>query len=183
MKKSPVESSAAQPEALTKALSAELHDKPGSQPTSPPENEFDDRIAQMIDQAVERRFQSAKDRRWNQLERQYGMLSELVAQTPSQAQGDDLPPDQTTAESQPSPTYEKLLSDLAAVVLKQTEQQGEAVLRPAPDPGALSQPLGGAPENDLQSAYETLKRQLRPGDVQGLTALKREFREKGLQIF
>ena len=42
---------------------------------------------------------------------------------------------------------------------------------------------GGSAPADLRQAYERRRRALRPGDIQGLTALKREFRQKGLDVF
>jgi hypothetical protein len=44
-------------------------------------------------------------------------------------------------------------------------------------------PGGSDAPSDLAEAYRRRKRQLRPGDINALTALKREFRQKGLDVF
>lgn len=44
-------------------------------------------------------------------------------------------------------------------------------------------PGGSAAPADLVQAYQRRKAMLRPGDVNALTALKREIRQKGLDAF
>jgi hypothetical protein len=48
---------------------------------------------------------------------------------------------------------------------------------------ALVPPAGGPARRDLAAEYERRRRALRPGDLNGLLALKREFRAQGLEIF
>jgi hypothetical protein len=179
--------------------------------------ELDERISEHIRQEVERRFQSAKDKRWAQLEKQYGQLHELSEQAGSTfpdggasqervsyektfqeknregevmwraamllervGLGND--PEavslmQGIAHSQDEESYLEMMEDLVTLTLRRTglEKTPEA---------AVIQPSGGiAPAQNLQEAYEQRKKGLRPGDVNGLMALKREFREKGLDVF
>jgi hypothetical protein len=169
--------------------------------------ELDDRISEHIRQEVERRFQSAKDKRWAQLEKQYGQLHELSELTGSAipqggaTQGKALEGEmmwraakllervglgndpeavslmQGIAHSQDEGDYLEMMEDLVSLALRRTglEKTPEA---------AVIQPSGGtAPVQSLQEAYEQRKKGLRPGDVNSLMALKREFREKGLDVF
>lgn len=50
-------------------------------------------------------------------------------------------------------------------------------------PASAVIPGGGDAPADLRQAYERRKRALRPGDINALTALKREFRQRGLDVF
>ena len=59
---------------------------------------------------------------------------------------------------------------------------GESSPGPVTAASAVTPGGGGAP-NDLQQAYQMRRSQLKPGDVNALTALKREFRQKGLDVF
>lgn len=169
--------------------------------------ELDERISEHIRQEVERRFQSAKDKRWSQLERQYGHLHELSERAGSSAPegrishgrsldgevmwraamllervglGND--PEavslmQEISHSQDEKSYLDMMEDLVTLTLRRTG------LEKAPA-ATVIQPSGGiAPAQDLREAYEQRKVRLRPGDVNGLMALKREFREKGLDVF
>jgi hypothetical protein len=73
--------------------------------------------------------------------------------------------------------YLDLMEDLVAMALRR-------VGREATPATAVVQPGGGiAPVEDLQGAYEQRKKKLRPGDVNGLMALKKEFREKGMDVY
>jgi hypothetical protein len=84
---------------------------------------------------------------------------------------------QGIAHSQDEGGYLDMMEDLVTLTLRRTglEKAPEAV---------VIQPSGGiAPAQNLQEAYEQRKKGLRPGDVNGLMALKREFREKGLDVF
>jgi hypothetical protein len=171
------------------------------------QTELDEHISEHIRQEVERRFQSAKDRRWAQLEKQYGHLHELSERT-----GPGVPKVQVSyveslegefigraarlldrvglgndpeavalmqenAHSQDKESYLDMMEDLVSMTLRRVGRE-EA---PAT---AVIQPGGGiAPVEDLQGAYERRKKKLRPGDVNGLMALKKEFREKGLEVF
>ena len=162
-----------EPGALGAAVSA---DGRGEQPSPAPENlaELEARLQAQIDEAVERRFQSAKDKRWAQLERQYGELSELQKTlSAEQAQGGGRP---DSGRSPESGEYLELLENLTTLVL-QGAKKGNV------HPAAVVQPGGGAPQADLRSEYQVRLQQLRPGDVNGLMELKREFRSKGLEIF
>ncbi|KAA3643429.1 MAG: hypothetical protein DWQ07_23230 [Chloroflexi bacterium] len=166
-------------------------------PNSPLEKQIEEHIAS----EVERRFQSAKDKRWAQLERQYGALSELQkamdGQDEIQATDDNWVIDKAQGllkmaglENDPEVSallrekpygadndgYVALLSDLTEVVLRRNS-------RGPTNGAAVAQPSGGLPVNDLREDYELRKRQLVAGDVNALMALKREFRAKGLDIF
>jgi hypothetical protein len=179
--------------------------------------ELDGRISEHIRQEVERRFQSAKDKRWAQLEKQYGHLHELSELTGSAIPqvgtsqrkasqrkafqekamegeviwraamllervglGND--PEavslmQGIAHSQDEEGYLEMMEDLVALTLRRNGLEG------TPDASVI-QPSGGiTPVQSLQEAYEQRKKGLRPGDVNGLMALKKEFREKGLDVF
>jgi hypothetical protein len=194
-----------------KAISTDGRDKQTSH------TELDERIGEHIRQEVERRFQSAKDKRWAQLEKQYGQLHELSDQSGSafpdggasqerishektfqekDGEGEVMwraamllervglgnDPEavslmQRIAHSQDEEGYLEMMEDLVTLTLRRTglEESPEAV---------VIQPSGGiAPAQNLQEAYEQRKKGLRPGDVNGLMALKREFREKGLDVF
>ena len=130
--------------------------------------ELEEHLRKQIEEAVERRFQSAKDKRWAQLEKQYGELGDLQkALSAEQVQGGEKPE---------SGEYLDLLENLTNLVL-QGARKGNV------HPAAVVQPSGGAPQADLRSEYQMRLQQLRPGDVNGLMELKREFRGKGLEIF
>ncbi|MBN2502182.1 MAG: hypothetical protein JXB38_15465 [Anaerolineales bacterium] len=146
------------------------------QPSPGPENlaELEAHLQAQIEEAVERRFQSAKDKRWAQLEKQYGELSELQKTlSAEQAQGGGR---SESGRSPESGEYLELLENLTNLVL-QGAKKGNV------HPAAVVQPGGGAPQADLRSEYQVRLQQLRPGDVNGLMELKREFRGKGLEIF
>ena len=173
------------------------------------------RLAALVREEVERRFQSAKDKRWTQLEKQYRELSELRAQigmpeegdAPAEEggrdQGEDLAArvmalarlpglranEEATARllrhkaDGGTDGYLALLKELLALVLGDAPGQG-AVVSPANASAATAViPGGNAAPADLVQAYQRRKAVLRPGDVNALTALKREFRQKGLDVF
>ncbi len=174
----------------------------GDQHPSQPEQALDAHISALIQKEIDRRFQSAKDKRWAQLERQYGELSQLTEQrssTPGEVESAGhgmferlhklvaragLANDprlvaalQRDELSDDLEGYLSLLEDLADLVLDQAARQ-------APTAASVIQAgEGQAPLPDLRQSYEARKRKLRPGDVDGLTALKREFRGKGMQIY
>jgi hypothetical protein len=168
---------------------------------SPAEAALDERIAEQIQQEVERRFQSAKDKRWAQLEKQYGRLSE-VQQGGSRNDSDEGLTQQLLTKVRKILEKAGLEEDPEIVALMQqrlTRQDVQGALdllgdvtgialrkvRKAPASAAtVIQPGDGkAPAQDLRQAYEVRKRRLRPGDVNGLMALKREFRKRGLEIY
>ena len=171
------------------------------------QTELDEYIRSQIREEVERRFQSAKDKRWAQLEKQYGHLHELSERAVSGVPkgqvfyGESLEGEfieraarlldrvglgndpeavallQDQAESQDGGDYLDLMEDLVAMALRRVGREEASAM-------AVVQPGGGiAPVEDLQSAYEQRKKKLRPGDVNGLMALKKEFREKGMDVF
>jgi hypothetical protein len=169
--------------------------------TSPAEAALEERIAERIQQEVERRFQSAKDKRWAQLEKQYGRLSgeqpgsegrtsdgslakQLLAKVEQVIEKAGLGEDpEMAALMQVSITQEDvqgaldLLGDVTGIALRRAGKGPASA-------GSVIQPGGGkAPGQDLRQAYEARKRKLRPGDVNGLMALKREFRSKGMEIY
>ena len=112
-----------------------------------------------IEEAVERRFQKAKDRRLSRLEREVEELREIVALNKAAA---DAPP--------------------AAAVSAEAAQPPE---RPAARASHVIQPSGGGlpPAPDLRAEYEKRVAAVRPGDVAGLMEIKREFRKKGLEVY
>ncbi len=171
------------------------------------------RLTALVREEVERRFQSAKDKRWTQLEKQYRELSELRAQigTPEEGdapaeeggrdQGEDLAArvmalarlpglranEEATARllrhkaDGGTDGYLALLEELLALVLGDAPGQGAAVS--SASAASAVTPGGSAAPADLVQAYQRRKAMLRPGDVNALTALKREFRQKGLDVF
>ena len=169
------------------------------------QSELNERIVEHIRQEVERRFQSAKDKRWAELEKQYGSLQALServgAEQPESLEeksrkgaliarvirlvdkaglGDD-PEALALLEARKGEndlgSYLNLLDDLTELALKRAGR-GKVTAAAVVQPGG-----GNAPVGDLREAYERGKKRLRPGDVNGLMALKREFREKGLDIY
>jgi len=203
-----VESGGAVPEAGG-ASATQVLEEPRAEQPSPAQRgegqealaELEQRLSERIADEVERRFQSAKDKRWSQLEKQYGALSELAEtlskQSAARREGDWAPakarevleaaglandPEvvDLITHGQYTPGlegYAELLGDITELVL------GRAGRAPA-SPASVAQPSGGGtPEPDLQAEYEKEKGRLRPGDVNGLTELKRRYRAKGLDIF
>ncbi len=174
----------------------------GDQHPSQLEPVLDEQLSAHIQQEIERRFQSAKDKRWAQLEKQYGELSQLMEQGTSaqvsaepaapgmfqrihklvQRAGLDNDPRMVTVLQRANTSegldgYLSILEDITGLVLGEATDQLVSA-------ASVVQPGGGqAPLPDLRQSYEARKRQLRPGDVDGLTALKREFRGKGLQVY
>lgn len=187
--------------------------EPTSHAGDPPEKEgFEKQLGEMIEKEVDRRFQSAKDKRWAQLEKQYGHLSELreiagILKTTSEAEEDqplqheedletrlrslaDLPGVRDNDEARalilrsldaPDLTaYTQVMENLIRMTLGGTSRTGP--LAPVSAATALT-PGGSDAPGDLAQAYQRRRSQLRPGDVNALTALKREFRQKGLDVF
>jgi hypothetical protein len=71
----------------------------------------------------------------------------------------------------------RLLADLAGLALKRLEKpstKGSTVILPSG---------GGLPAPDLRAEYEKRVRALRAGDMDGLMAVKREFRKRGMEIW
>ncbi len=164
----------------------------------------------MVERGVSRRFQSAKDKRWAQLEKQYRRLSQLAAAAET-AESAGSAEKQAAAPEIPHDLEQRLkrLADLsglrvnedaAALLLWHKPSAGmtgyldlvEGLLgltlgtppaRPAQPVTAASAvtPGGGTAPDDLTQANQQRKARLRPGNVNALTALKREFRQKGLE--
>jgi len=128
--------------------------QPTSQGRSTLQRDLDE-LDDQIEEAVERRFQKAKDRRLSRLEREMDLLKKLVALNKAAA---DAPP---AEPNQPLPE------------------------RPAARASHVIQPSGGGlpPAPDLRAEYEQRVATLRPGDVAGLMEVKREFRKKGLEVY
>ena len=171
-------------------------------------NELDAQIAERIALEVERRFQSAKDKRWSKLERQLGALNEFQnsqsggetdeGESPGEMNGEDALARKTSAlqdslgllndpdvnalfesasYSQDTEGYIDMLTDITKLALERSK-------RPVATAASVIQPSGrSAPAPDLRSDYDTRKTRLRPGDVNALMELKREFRKKGLEVF
>ncbi len=180
--------------------------KPNSRKSSKKQLELEaleQRLETRIQDEVERRFISAKDKRWAELERQYGKLSSLsaraVGEPGHQLESDkEKPPvsqvrrilQQANLENDPEalhllrqargqgPQAElRLLADLAELALRRVE-------KPAAKASAVILPSGGGlPAPDLRAEYEKRLTGLRAGDVAGLSELKREFRNKGLEVY
>ncbi len=168
-------------------------------------SELEERIVGYINQEVERRFQSAKDKRWAELEKQYGSLQELSEKVESKETealyeksleetiksfsttfveqaglGEDpeaLALLEREVKGKDLDSYFKLLGDVTALIVKRAGR-GKVTAAAVVQPGS-----GNAPVGDLREGYERRKKRLRPGDVNGLMALKREFREKGLDVY
>ena len=126
-------------------------------------------LERQISEAVERRFQKAKDQRLARLERQFAALKELVVLGRAAGPG--------TAEG-------TLAADRTATA-EETEQDQVQPERPAARASHVIQPSGGGlpPAPDLRAEYERRVGALRPGDVAGLLDLKREFRKRGLEVY
>ncbi|MCB2178547.1 hypothetical protein KQH61_03940 [bacterium] len=171
---------------------------------------FEKALSEMIEKEVARRFQSAKDKRWSALEKIYGDLHELSEQAQASV---PTPETDTSPEETPLDYAQQInaLADLPgirenedalALILRNqnpADQNAYTTLvedllraalgtKEATTPAAVSAasvviPGGGEVPNDLEQAYQRRKKLLRPGDVNALTTLKREFRQKGLDIF
>jgi hypothetical protein len=210
-----LESGAGKPESDQKTEvqpSETLHDQqPSTGQTSsdkPLPPELEERLGARIAIEVERRFQSAKDKRWAKLERQFGALSELQKSVRDQESepGSHVPAshaddwlarkthdllDSAGMVNDPevqamirrgeySPDEEGYLDFLGDITKLALQRAG----RPATTAATVAQPSGGStPEPDLHSEYDLRKTRLRPGDINALVELKREFRQKGLDVF
>ena len=195
-----VESGTQQPEpARGEPVSAGAGDQPASQQHEP----LPETLAEHIRQEVERRFQSAKDRRWAQLEKQYGELKQQQSGAPAQGEADDISaaPAKLLARASRMIADAGLANDPQLGDILESDAYGEgvegylalleditrlALKRAAKAPasaGSVAQPGGGTAQHDLRQAYEARKRALRPGDVDGLMALKQLFRGQGLDVF
>lgn len=215
-----VESSALDVENAEAQSSSKTRDEQASQPEFQSESnqlanhaqeEIPSELLELIGKEIERRFQSAKDKRWAQLEKQYGELHELSLRKDSSlgeetsTQGERPIEDQMLERAQKllgrlglrnSPETAALLRDqnafdgpggyldlvekVLAIILPE-EGEGENT---TPTPAGVIAPSGGTNvSTDLAALYQHRKRKIRPGDINALTALKREFREKGLNIF
>jgi hypothetical protein len=155
-----------------------------------------------IQAEIERRFQSAKDKRWSRLEKQYETLKGIVEEGEKRAaaeaeleidilsRGERLLQKANLSNhpellmkigsgeySKDVGGYVRFLEDVSGMILDHAQEGVETV-------SAVIQPGGGVvPTPDLQSQYEKAKKKLSPGDLNGLTSLKRDFRKKGLEIF
>ncbi len=192
--------------------SIQVSTPPGDERTSP-QNEallesLEQRLNERVAQEVERRFQSAKDKRWSELERQFGALSEFrdaMAASGAETQPEEKKPEDWVIsraagflsaaglENDPAVTallrektyspdvdgYVEMLGDLTELVLHRKGDAGDPV-----SPAGVAQPGGGtAPPPDLRVEYDLRLKAIRPGDVSALMTLKREFRKKGLDVY
>ncbi|MBW8012507.1 MAG: hypothetical protein FVQ83_14925 [Chloroflexi bacterium] len=211
-----LESGAREPEAdkqTQEQVSAISGDQQTSNTANSPEQpltpEFEQHLEAHIAAEVERRFQSAKDKRWTQLERQFGTLSDFQqtldevseGKTAKQGSAEDVekwlenkmqallatsglendPEIQTMLHSGDyAPDvegYMNMLGDITELALRRSQ-------RPKASAATVTQPSGGGlVEPDLQGEYDLRKKRLRPGDVNSLLELKREFRQKGLDVY
>ena len=187
--------------------------EPASQVAESPDMAgFERQLGEMIEQEVTRRFQSAKDKRWAQLEKQYRELGELQelaeALLASKQESKDQPGEKDSdlearirslAELpglkgnhsaralilrnmavEDVSSYAQLMEELIHLTLGEQNAHSVEISTSA---AAAVIPGGSDAPSDLGEAYRRRKRQLRPGDINALTALKREFRQKGLDIF
>jgi hypothetical protein len=211
-----VESSNPYPEHVESSASGAVSDQTASRP-EPTEVVGQDQpqipieLIELIGQEIDRRFQSAKDRRWAQLEKQYGDLHELRQQAVPALQQPAADPENSEFAGKLMERAEALLKRLglrntpeaAALLRDQDNLNGpggtlelvdrvleyalrdiQAQTEKTPSAAGVIAPGGGASaESDLKESYRRRRIQIRPGDVNALTALKREFREKGLNIF
>ena len=209
-----VESSVHHPEAAGSSPSGEVYDQRTSQPepaAAPNQAQIPLELSDLISREIERRFQSAKDRRWAELEKQYRRTqAEADLSPPHPAAG--ITPDlseefagklMARAEEmlkrlglRSTPEAAAILSDKDNLngpggTLELVDRVLEFALRDIqqgtgepPTPAGVISPGGGTAESDdLSARYQRRKQTIRPGDINALTALKREFREKGLNIF
>ncbi len=170
--------------------------------TSQERESLDDEIAERIQNEIDRRFQSTKDKRWAKLEKQYEKLQSKVEERETRKTADSeleidilnkgerllrkagLSNHPKLLKKMNSGEYSKdiigyvhFLEDVSGMILDSSQEKPEMV-------SAIIQPDGGVvPTQDLESQYENAKKKLVPGDLNGLTALKRDFRKKGLNIF
>lgn len=187
--------------------------EPASQEEDSPDSAgFESQLGEMIEREVTRRFQSAKDKRWAQLEKQYRELGELREMAEallasnqestdlSGKEDDDLEARIRSLAELPGlrgnvsaralilrniavqdvSTYARLMEELIHLTLGGQKVQGAETMTSA---AAAVIPGGSDAPSDLAEAYRRRKRQLKPGDINALTALKREFRQKGLDVF
>jgi len=178
---------------------------------NPEEPGFEKVLTEMIEKEVARRFQSAKDKRWSELEKIYGDLHELreQAQTSVSPGADANPPTEEAASDfegrvaalaglpgirenedavalilrNRNPADQAAYTSLVEGLLQTVLGGGEAAATTTASAASMVIPGGGEGPNDLEQTYQRRKKLLRPGDVNALTALKREFRQKGLDVF
>lgn len=160
--------------------------EPSQTEVSPPDAPaLDESLSATVREEIERRFQSAKDKRWAELERQYGALAahqppdgealrRRAAALAEQAGLEDAPA--LAAADFGLAQYLEILEAAATAALGRAR-------KPAPTPAQAIPPGAAAPAPDLEADYRRRLRALRPGDLNGLLALKREYREKGLPVF
>lgn len=163
-------------------------------------DELEARLETRIQTEVERRFSSAKDKRWAEVERQYGRLSELskpggeAVQEETQSSAEPQLARRILAQAGLEDDPEalqmlkrgangdqvdalRMVADIAQLAVRRRE-------KPPTKAGAVIQPSGGGmPTPDLRAEYEKRLRALRPGDVASVSDLKREFRKKGLNVY
>ncbi|MFN2143709.1 MAG: hypothetical protein ACK2T7_00075 [Anaerolineales bacterium] len=203
--------------------------RPGGQPgpgaeSSPPDASHQETgaagdLAALVEKEVNRRFQSVKDKRWAQLEKQYRDLSTLRQDADALlAAVEAAEMAAETAVSEPAgigaeALEEKILSlanlpgirgneDATALILRHREAgdlgdyldlvegllaltlgQGDDNPPAAVTAASAVTPGGGQAVDDLAQEYLRRRSQIRPGDINALTALKREFRRKGHEVF
>ena len=159
-------------------------------------------IAKKIQSEIERRFQSAKDKRWAKLEKQYEDLRDqfennkqtdvekneleldILKRSENLLKKAKLSNHPELLNKMSSGVYSKgvsgyvqFLEDVSELILKSVDGKPENI-------SGVVQPGGGTvPSQDLKSLYESARKKLTPGDLNGLTALKRDFRKRGLEIF
>ena len=125
-----------------------------------------------IEESIERKFQSGKDRRISRLESEVkelnGELTKLLAKQGDASQS-------VVGIASPKNSARNGEAD---------EEAGISSSLHSPRASHLIQPSGGGvPAPDLRREYERRLETLRLGDIVGLMELKREFRKRGLEVY
>ncbi|MGD2026625.1 MAG: hypothetical protein PVI99_02310 [Anaerolineales bacterium] len=179
----------------------------------PEDSHFEKVLSAMIEKEVAWRFQSAKDKRWAALEKKYGGLSELSEQARdlisrlARESGSPAPDGEARFEnrihslaglpgirenedaqalilrSQGAEDLEEYAGLVEGLLRLALGGEGGETASPPATPATAVIPGGSDSPGDLEQAYRRRRNRLRPGDVNALTALKREFRQKGLDVF
>lgn len=126
-----------------------------------------DRLEEQIEEAIERRLQSGKDRHLRRLERELQALKETV-----------------TLQNAASKA-EKERAAPAGPPRNDAGDEGASAPSAPRRASHVIQPSGGGlpPAPDLRAEYERRVSAVRPGDVARLLEVKREFRKRGLEVF
>jgi hypothetical protein len=134
--------------------------------------EMDPATAAYIDTTIRETVKQYADKRWRRLEHMYGRLARFNSGETENAPEADA----AQAGADDLTATEGMLRRLAGLL-------AETQAADAPTQAKLVSPQGGGLGQGLQAEYERARKGLRPGDLNGLLALKRQYREKGLAVF